>query len=147
MSSSFVPWKYARLMSKSFTSNDTLADIATETSTLLVESTDSSTKDVCATRLRRTRRFSRLALEQSQKHLLNVLHQSLPVPQSNAIALDPLCEFLSMETGYATSLCTNPGSRSTPDLQSQNLPRSFKIGIQSCEVSGTEPTKSPAVFI
>ena len=46
-------------MSKSFTSNDKLADIVAETTTLLVESTDSSCKDVCATRLCETRRFSR----------------------------------------------------------------------------------------
>ena len=61
-------------------------------STLLVESTNSSIKDICATLLCRTRGFicaSRLclALEQSHKHILNVLHHSFPVPQSNAIAL------------------------------------------------------------
>ena len=144
-----VPWKYAPLMSKSFTANDKLADIMTETSTLLVESADSS---MSATRLC-------LALKQSHKHHLNVLHHFLPVPQSNAISLIPASSISSVSssawgTGYATSLCTKPGSRSTPDLQenihhchSQNPPRSFKNGSQSSEVSGTEPIISPAVFI
>ena len=95
MNLSFVSWKYALLMSQCFTSNDKLADIMIETSTLLVESTDSSIEDVCATRLC-------LALEQSHKHFLTVLHQSLPVPQSNAIAhipasFDLFCELLSKE--------------------------------------------------
>ena len=76
-------------MSWSFTSNDKLADIVTDTNTGLVESTDSSVKDVCATRLCKTRIFSQLALEQSHKQILNVLHRSLPVPQSIAIALTP----------------------------------------------------------
>ena len=61
MSLCTVSWKYALLMSPCFTSNDKLADILTETSTLLVESTDSSMEDVCATR-------PCLALEQSHKH-------------------------------------------------------------------------------
>ena len=60
--------------------NDKLANIMTETNTLLVEPTNSSTKDVCATRLC-------LALEQSHKHIRNVLHRSLLVHQSNAIEL------------------------------------------------------------
>ena len=127
MSFSTVSWKCARLMSYSFTSSDKLTDIMIEPSTLLVESTDSSLEDVCATPLCRTRGFicaSRLclALEQSHKHILNVLHQSLPVPQSNAIALIPASPissviFSAWVTGYATNLCTDSGSRSTPDLQ------------------------------
>ena len=123
MSFSIVSWKYARLMSKSFTSKDKLIDIMIEPSTLLVESTDSSLKDVCATLLCRTRRFicaSRLclALEQSHKHLLNALSQSLPVPQSNAIALIPASSISSViSSSWAVPICTSPGSRATPDLQ------------------------------
>ena len=70
--------------------------IITETSTLLVESANSSIKDVCATRLCYTRRFNRLALEQSHEHILNVLHRSLSVPQSNAIALIPASSISSV---------------------------------------------------
>ena len=50
-----------------------------------------------------------------------------------------------MGTGYATSLYTSPGSRSTPDLQ-ENIHRSFKIGSHSSELSGTEPMNSPSCF-
>ena len=93
---STVPRKYVRLMSLSCTSNDKLADIMTETSTLLVESTNSSVKDVRATRLCRTRRFSRLALEQFHKHLRNVLHQPPLVPQSHTTFLIPASSISSV---------------------------------------------------
>ena len=58
----------------------------------LVESTDLSSEDICETRLCKILRFVYithlyLALEQSHKHILNVPHQSLLVPLSNAIAL------------------------------------------------------------
>ena len=91
----------------------------TETSTLLVESTDSSMQHTDS--------------DQSHTHFLDVLHQSLPVPQSHATALTSITsgELCSMGTGYATSLCTSPGSQ----------------GSHSSEVSGTEPAISPAVFI
>ena len=138
-----VSWKYARLMSCSFTSHDKLADLVTETDTLLVESSDSFNQSTC--------------IGTSHKHILNVLHRSLPVPQSNAIALIPASSISSVissalgEAGHATRLWNNPGSRSTPDLQwicsecpSQNPPRSFKIDSQSSKVSGTEPVISPA---
>ena len=154
-----VPWKCARLVSQAFTSNDKLAEILIETSTSLVESTDSSMKDVCATRLCRIRRFSRLALEQSYKHLVNVLHQSLPVPQSNGMALFPASSTSSVSSsawGLAMPRAFAPVqardqhqifSGYFPDCNSQNLPRSFKIESQSSEVSGMEPEISPAVFI
>ena len=100
LSFSIVPRKYARLMSLSFTSNDKLANIMTETSTLLVESTNSSINDVCASRLC-------LALEQSHEHILNVLHRSLPVPQSNAIALIPAPSISSVSSS-AWGLVTPP---------------------------------------
>ena len=100
LSFSVVPRKYARLMSLSFTSNDKLANIITETSTLLVESTNSSINDVCASRLC-------LALEQSHEHILNVLHRSLPVPQSNAIALIPAPSISSVSSS-AWGLVTPP---------------------------------------
>ena len=60
------------LMSCAFTSNYKLADLMTETSTLLVESTASS--------------------------ILNVLHRCLPVPQSNAITLIPASSISSVRT-------------------------------------------------
>ena len=87
MSFSIVPWKYARLMSQSSTSNDKLADIVTETSTLLVESTNSFVKTsvqlVCANLVYSVN----LHWNNLTKHILNVLHRSLPVPQLNAIVL------------------------------------------------------------
>ena len=91
MGLSIVSWKYALRMSQCFTSNDKLANITIETSTLLVESTDSSIKDVCATRLC-------LALEQSRKRILDVIHRSLPVPQSNALALVPASSISSVSS-------------------------------------------------
>ena len=70
------------------------------------------------TRLCKTRTISQLALEQSHKHILNVLHQSLPVPQSNAIALILASSISSViSSAWPVSICTNPRSRSTPDLQ------------------------------
>ena len=146
-------------MSQSFTSNDKLTDIMIEPSTLLVESTDSSLKDVCANRLCETRRFSRcktfcvrrlfLALEESRKHFLNVLHQSLPVPQSNAITLIPDSSISSVISSAWVRARDEHQifSGYFPECHSQNPPRSFKIGSQSSKVSGTKPMISPPAFI
>ena len=126
-----------------------------EPSTLLVESTDSSLKDVCATRLCKTRRFSRcetfcvrrlfLALEQSHKHLPIVLGQSLPVPQSISSVI-----FSAWSVPFAPiQACDQHQIFSVyfPKCPSQNPPRSFKVDSQSSEVSGTESVISPPVII
>ena len=82
-------------LTQSFTSNNKLTDIMIEPNTLLVESTDSSLKDVCATLLCRTRRF----FCRTQSHLF-LLHRSPPwAPQ------------------HGGWLCHGTNSRSTPDLQ------------------------------
>ena len=62
-----------------------------------------------------------LAFEQSHKHFLNVLNQSLHVSQSYATEVIPASsitcgELPSGETGYATSLYTSLASQSTLDL-------------------------------
>ena len=131
-------------MSCSFTSNDKLAIILSETSTLLVESSDS---------------YSQLALEQSHKHILSVFHRSLPVPQSNAIALIPAPStpsVISSARGLVMPRAFAPVraryqhptfSGYFPHCHSQNPPRSFTIDSQSSTVSGTEPVISPADFI
>ena len=95
--------------------NDKLAEILVETSTSLVESTDSSMKDVSATQLC-------LALEHSHKYILTVLHQSLPVPQLNAIALIPASSISSVSSSawrlaMPRAFAPVRVSRSTPDLQ------------------------------
>ena len=90
---SIVPWKFARLMSQSSISNDKLVDIVTETSTLLVEST-TSVQLVCAKLV-----FSiNMHWNNLIKHILNVLHRSLPVPQLNAIVLIPASSISSVSS-------------------------------------------------
>ena len=105
-----------------------------EPNTLIVESTDSSLKDVCATLLCGTRGVicaNRLclALEQSHKHLLNVLHQSLPVPQSNAYSyfIDLLGDFLSMWDW----LCHEPLHQSVLAINTRSSVDIFLIVIPS----------------
>ena len=117
---SLVPCKYARLMSLCFTSNGKHAEILIETSSMLVESTGSSMKEVCAT-------VGLLDSADLRWNNLTKKHSECPPSISSCSSfesnrtcccfIDLVCEFHSMGTGYATSLCTNLGSRSTPDLQ------------------------------
>ena len=107
-------------------------------------------QDVCATRL------CFASLEQSHKHILNVLHQYPPVPQSHATSLIPASSISSSAWGLVVPRAfTRVPDRShhhifseyLPGCHSQNPPRSFKVGSHSSKVSGIRITSSPAVFI
>ena len=123
-----------------------------ETSTLLVESTDSSVKDVLTTRLC-------LELEQTHKHILNAIHQSLPVPQSNAIALIPASSISSVSSSARGLVMPRAFAPIRARDQHQIfkkmsivvIPRIFlahsRLVHHWSEVSGTKPVISPAGFL
>ena len=109
-------------------------------------------QDVCATGLC-------LALEQSHKHILNVLHQSPPVPQSHVTSLIPASSISSVSSSawglVMPRAFARVRSRNHHQIFRQisivDLPRILlvlsRLVSNSSEVSGTEPAISPAVFL